>query len=73
VDGEALTDKQVVGFLFLLIIAGNETTTKLLGNCLLALSASGEKAKVLADRSRIPGDRGDPAFRGSTQAWHADS
>ena len=32
-DGEALTDKQVVGFCFLLIIAGNETTTKLLGNC----------------------------------------
>src|SRR6185295_9850572 len=34
---DALTDEQVVGFCFLLIIAGNETTTKLLANCLLAL------------------------------------
>ena len=36
-DGEALTDEQVVGFCFLLIIAGNETTTKLLANCLFAM------------------------------------
>jgi cytochrome P450 len=53
--GERLTDDQVVGFLFLLIIAGNETTTKLLGNCLLALQRfPGERAKVLADPARIP-------------------
>jgi hypothetical protein len=53
--GERLTDDQVVGFLFLLIIAGNETTTKLLGNCLLALQRfPSERAKVLADASRIP-------------------
>jgi cytochrome P450 len=39
----------------LLIIAGNETTTKLLGNCLLALQRfPAERAKVLADRARIP-------------------
>src|SRR5262249_23297734 len=45
-DGEALTDEQVVGFCFLLIVAGNETTTKLLGNCLLALQRfPSEKAK----------------------------
>ena len=43
----ALTDEQVVGFCFLLIIAGNETTTKLLGNCLLALQRfPRERAKV---------------------------
>jgi cytochrome P450 len=53
--GERLTDDQVVGFLFLLIIAGNETTTKLLGNCLLALQRfPSERAKVLADPARIP-------------------
>jgi cytochrome P450 len=52
---ERLTDDQVVGFLFLLIIAGNETTTKLLGNCLLALQRfPSERAKVLADPARIP-------------------
>jgi cytochrome P450 len=31
-DGEHLTDREVMAFLFLMIIAGNETTTKLLGN-----------------------------------------
>ena len=54
-DGEALTDDQVIGFCFLLIIAGNETTTKLIGNTLLALQRHPvERAKVVADRGRIP-------------------
>lgn len=54
-DGEHLSDDQVVGFLFLLIIAGNETTTKLLGNCVLALQRfPSERAKVIAERGRIP-------------------
>jgi hypothetical protein len=54
-EGEQLTDDQVVGFLFLLIIAGNETTTKLLGNCLLALQRfPAERAKVTTDQGRIP-------------------
>ncbi len=51
---EALADDQVVGFLFLLIIAGNETTTKLLANCMLALQRfPEERAKVVADPARI--------------------
>ena len=46
---------QVVGFCFLLIIAGNETTTKLLGNCLLAMQRfPSETTKVLDDPRRIP-------------------
>jgi len=32
VDGEHLTDEELCGFLFLMVVAGNETTTKLLGN-----------------------------------------
>jgi cytochrome P450 len=53
--GAGLDDDQVVGFLFLLIIAGNETTTKLLANCLLALHQwPGPRAKVAADPARIP-------------------
>lgn len=34
VDGDRLTDFEILAFLFLMIIAGNETTTKLLGNAL---------------------------------------
>lgn len=55
IDGERLTDQDVVGFCFLLIIAGNETTTKLIGNMLLALQRfPAERAKLLADPARIP-------------------
>jgi cytochrome P450 len=32
IDGDRLTDEEIVGFLFLMIVAGNETTTKLLAN-----------------------------------------
>ena len=32
IDGDRLSDDEVIGFLFLLVVAGNETTTKLLGN-----------------------------------------
>ena len=31
-DGERLGDDEIIGFLFLMVVAGNETTTKLLGN-----------------------------------------
>ena len=68
-DGERLTDDQVVGFLFLLIIAGTETTPKLLGNCLLAVTAlPREAAKVIPDPARIP-DAVEEILRyeGSTQ------
>lgn len=34
IDGDRLNDDDILAFLFLMIIAGNETTTKLLGNAL---------------------------------------
>ncbi|MEQ8858860.1 MAG: cytochrome P450 [Pseudomonadales bacterium] len=34
IDGQRLTDQEIVGFNILLLIAGNETTTNLLGNLL---------------------------------------
>ena len=37
-DGDKLSDSDIVAFLFLMIIAGNETTTKLLGNAIYWLS-----------------------------------
>ena len=37
IDGQRLTDQEIVGFNILLLIAGNETTTNLLGNLLNVL------------------------------------
>ncbi|MFJ4656343.1 cytochrome P450 [Nocardia sp. NPDC088792] len=33
-DGDHLTEDEILGFMFLMVVAGNETTTKLLGNAL---------------------------------------
>jgi cytochrome P450 len=55
VDGETLTDDEVVNFLRLLIPAGAETTFKLLGNLFVALLSERERyERVKADRSLIP-------------------
>ncbi len=32
IEGDRLTDDEIISFLFLMVVAGNETTTKLLGN-----------------------------------------
>jgi cytochrome P450 len=55
VDGERLTDAQVVNFAALLLVAGHITTTMLLGNTVLALDAHPDQfAKVRRDRALIP-------------------
>jgi hypothetical protein len=55
IDGDRLTDYEVLGFLFLMIIAGNETTTKLLGNALYWLWRNpDQRALVRADPGLIP-------------------
>jgi len=33
IEGRRLSDEDVIAFLFLMVVAGNETTAKLLGNC----------------------------------------
>lgn len=38
-DGDRLDDSEIIAFLFLMVVAGNETTTKLLGNALHHLAA----------------------------------
>ena len=49
-DGDRLTDGEIIAFLFLMVVAGNETTTKLLGNALFHLAANpGAAAEVVAD------------------------
>jgi hypothetical protein len=54
-DGERLTDEEVVAFLFLMVVAGNETTTKLLGNALYwGWRNPDQRAVPFADPTRIP-------------------
>ena len=55
IDGDRLTQQEVTGFLFLLVIAGNETTTKLLGNAWYwAWRNPDERAKPFADAAAVP-------------------
>ncbi|HEX6417632.1 MAG TPA: cytochrome P450 [Acidimicrobiales bacterium] len=55
IDGERLTDDDVIAFLFLMVVAGNETTTKLLGHAWYwAWRYPDERAKAFADPGRIP-------------------
>ncbi|WP_067799285.1 cytochrome P450 [Nocardia beijingensis] len=50
IGGDTLSDAEIIGFLFLMVVAGNETTTKLLGNALYwGARNPGEYAKVVAD------------------------
>ena len=53
-DGERLTDEEIVAFLFLMVVAGNETTTKLLGNAWYwAWRHPDQRAKPLSDPARV--------------------
>ncbi len=69
IDGDRLTDDEIIAFLFLMVVAGNETTTKLLGNAVYwGWRYPDERAKAFGDRGRIP-DWVDETLRfdGSTQ------
>lgn len=49
-DGDRLTDDEIIAFLFLMVVAGNETTTKLLGHALVHLNRHPEQEQqVFAD------------------------
>jgi cytochrome P450 len=55
IDGDRLDDVEILGFLFLMIIAGNETTTKLLGNAVYWLWRNPEQRRLVdADPALIP-------------------
>jgi hypothetical protein len=55
IDGDRLTDREIIGFLFLMVVAGNETTTKLLGNALYWLwRHPGERDRLRADAALVP-------------------
>jgi cytochrome P450 len=55
-DEERLTDREIVHFCILLLIAGNETTTNLLGNGLLALLAHPAEEALLRARPELVPD-----------------
>ncbi|HZN13104.1 MAG TPA: cytochrome P450 [Acidimicrobiales bacterium] len=53
-DGERLDDNEIVSFLFLMVVAGNETTAKLLANAWYwAWRNPDERTKPFADPGRI--------------------
>jgi cytochrome P450 len=55
VDGDRLSDDEIMGFLFLMVVAGNETTTKLLGNAWYwGWRNPDQRAKPFADAGRVP-------------------
>ena len=55
VDGKRLSVEELIGFLFLLVIAGSETTRNLLGNAVHWLSRNpAERERVLADPALVP-------------------
>lgn len=56
VDGERLSDDEVVNFSLVLLVAGHITTTMLLGNTVLCLDTHREEAaRIRAERSMVPG------------------
>ena len=65
VDGDRLTDDEIMGFLFLMVVAGNETTTKLLGNAWYWAWRNPDRAGQAVRRPRPHPvvDRGDAALR----------
>ncbi|MGB7506810.1 MAG: cytochrome P450 [Mycobacterium sp.] len=55
IDGDRLTDDEIIGFMFLMVIAGNETTTKLLANAAFWGHKNPDQlAPVFQDEARIP-------------------
>ena len=56
IDGDRLTDDEIIGFLFLMVVAGNETTTKLLSNAVYwGWRNPAQLAGPMADQARITG------------------
>jgi cytochrome P450 len=64
-DGDRMSDQEVIAFLFLMVVAGNETTTKLLSNAVHHLSADP------ATQERVFGENTDDTLIDHTliDAW----
>ncbi len=53
IDGDRLEPREVLAFLFLMIIAGNETTTKLLGNAMHWVSKNPEQRALVTENHEL--------------------
>jgi len=68
IDGDRLDDSEIMGFLFLMVVAGNETTTKLLGHAWYwAARNPDQRAIPWADPGRI-GDWVEETLRYDTSS-----
>ncbi|MBX3283847.1 MAG: cytochrome P450 [Actinobacteria bacterium] len=68
IDGDRLTDDEITGFLFLMVVAGNETTTKLLAHAWYwAWRNPDQRAKPFEDPGRI-GDWVEETLRYDTSS-----
>ena len=55
IEGDRLSEREILGFLFLMVIAGNETTTKLLANALYWLWRNPkQRDRLRVDPSLVP-------------------
>jgi len=72
VDGRALTEEELLGFCVLFVIAGHETTTKMVANAVELLSRHPEqRAALVADADLVPGAVEEVLrFHNSTQYMH---
>lgn len=72
VEGRKLTDAELMGFCILFIVAGHETTTKMVANVMDQLTLHPEQhAQVVADPSLVPGVVEETMrFHNSTQYMH---
>ena len=72
VDGRALTEAELLGFCVLLVIAGHETTTKLVSNGIEILSRHpDQRDELVADPDLMPGAVEEVLrFHNSTQYMH---
>ena len=72
VDGRSLTEKELLGFCVLFVVAGHETTTKLLANAVELLAEHPDQRQLLVDDPALVPDAVEEVlrFRNSTQYMH---
>jgi len=72
VDGRSLSEKELLGFCVLFVVAGHETTTKLLANAVELLAEHPDQRRMLVDDPGLIPDAIEEVlrFRNSTQYMH---